>query len=84
MNDLSIHEEMNQDLDDKVLAAILGLFGGMVAFLKVVFLDGNYWISLSKAGGTAFVCALMGLAAKQLYTSIQKHFKNRKFRKHKK
>jgi hypothetical protein len=78
-------KQLTQDMQhidtDKLIAGIFGIIGGGATFLNVYFLDASYWISLAKAGGTALVCGLMGVAGKHLYTEIKMKLFNKKKRK---
>lgn len=69
-----------QDLYDKVIGGVCGFFGGMIAFVKVAFLDASYWESLAKASGTALLCGFFGVGGKYLFGILQKSWKKFKTR----
>lgn len=67
-----------ENIGDRIVACVFSIIGGMVSFAKFFFVDGSYWVSLMRAGFTAFVCALCGLGAKRLVTFVHKKWKSRK------
>jgi hypothetical protein len=67
---------MNENHFENWYAAVLGIMGGCTHFtlLQINAIPSNYWVSLSKAGFTAFTCAFLGMLAKHLFKKI---FKNK-------
>lgn len=68
------------EFNDKILGGICGIIGGMVKYYSdPMFLNAGFFPKLFEAGLTAFVCGVLGVAGKKVftiaYTWVKKHFK---------
>lgn len=69
----SIQNNMEQQFDsDNLLGWMCGMIGGCFHFLRLPLLEMGYFESLAKAGTTALVCGVLGIAGKYAFTKFIK------------
>jgi hypothetical protein len=59
---------------DYIIAFFFGMFGGIIKYANLLYLDVSFWGRLLEAGLTALVCGFLGVAGKHLYDWIRKKY----------
>jgi hypothetical protein len=65
---------MNENTFENWLVGVLSIMGGGIHYTLMQIQVISFWVSLTKAGITAFICAFLGMFAKHLFNKV---FKNK-------